>query len=151
MIALMKRKWWLLLSVMALVLIFFGAMSHRVSPLSRAFDEIQIGMTGEQARKILAGVFCEAVEISICQEKDVQSLILNGKSGEMAIIRFRRNGTKILDGCIVGKEYCSSFMVTVRDWIDSPGRWLRPARVQQAKVGTGAMPVRPAAPRGPFF
>jgi hypothetical protein len=135
-----------------LALVVFGTMRRDGGPLRKAFDEIRVGMSGEQVDTILTGISGEANELSILLEGSVESIIIKGKGGDTMIIRCRRNSTKVLSGSVIGKEYKSRLMTTVQDWLDGSRRWFRPVSTQQARVGPRPAPVAPmAAPRGPFF
>jgi hypothetical protein len=147
-----KRKWWLLLAAVVLALVVLGTMRRDGSPLRKAFDEIRIGMTGEQAETILAGVSGGTDGLSMLREGSIVSVIVSGEAGDTVILRCRRNTGKVFSGSVVGKEYKSSFMMAVQDWLDGSRTWLRPARTQQARIGPRPAPVAPmVTPRGPIF
>jgi hypothetical protein len=144
-----KRKRWLFFAAVVLIISAFGAMRHDVSALNRAFDEIRIGMPGEQAEAILAGAPGATEEISILREGSIDSVTLTGKGGETVIIHCRRNSGTVLSGCVVGKEYYSQFRMAARGWNDWLGRWLMRVRAPRPRVGTVSSPVRPVAPMAP--
>src|SRR5262249_54404727 len=131
-----RRRKWFVLILTILVLVAFGAMwLQPVSPLHRAFEEIQVGMTIEQVTKALdrsgwiSGRRVRLTEMRLGLGEE--TVVYDGYGGDILSLRWKGppcteadTSPLLLRGRVIGKEYRSGTAVKTRDLWDSLLRML---------------------------
>jgi hypothetical protein len=113
-----RRKWFVLISVV-LVLVALGLVRLQpVSPLSKAFDQIRMGMTVEEVRDTLKRCGCGNYQRGIGIGTDIYA----GASGEELTVRWAMPldwdhlQALMPPRHVVGKEYHSGIAIKLRDF-----------------------------------
>jgi hypothetical protein len=105
-----RRKWFVLIPTVLVLVLFVAAWLQPVSPMRNAYDDIRIGMNGEEVAEVLdRRLFLGAgADIGANIGGSSRTLTFGGAGREALTIRWDwpHDGAEAL---VVGKEYHSAF------------------------------------------